>query len=123
MFLRSRRDHEAGDRAGELLPPRALGGEPRPSLGGEAVHPNAPIVLGRSPLGADGLLTEQALEGGIERPRLDLEHVAGLRANELGEAVAVAWAPAERLEHDEIERALQQLHARRDGFLGHGLFG
>jgi hypothetical protein len=47
----------------------------------------------------------------IERPGVHLERVLRAGANELRDAVAVAWAPPEGLKDDEVERALQQLDA------------
>jgi hypothetical protein len=51
------------------------------------------------------------MEGRIERPCLDLEHVVGVRADHLREPVAVPRPPAEGLEDDEVECALEELEA------------
>ena len=53
------------------------------------------------------------MERGVEGPCVDAQSIARYGADELGEAVSVARAPAERLENDEIERALEQLDAGR----------
>src|SRR5262249_56438553 len=63
----------------------------------------------RSPLGGNGALALEPVERGIERAGVHLERVARAGPDHLRDAVAVAFAPAQRLENQEIERALQQL--------------
>src|SRR5207253_6051922 len=43
----------------------------------------------------------------------------GVRANHLADAVAMARSPAESLENDEVERALEELESRQRRVLGH----
>ena len=57
----------------------------------------------------------------IQRPGVDLQRIARARADHLREAVAVSRPPAQGLEDDEIERALEELDPTEAAFfLGHG---
>src|SRR5262249_38292947 len=63
------------------------------------------------PLRRDPLLALEPVQGGVERPGVDLQDVARARLDGLGDAVAVLRPPAEGFEDQEIERALEQLDA------------
>src|SRR2546430_1478358 len=75
--------------------------------GGEGVDAHALAVLRGAPRGGQPFLFREAVEGGIERPRFHLQHVVGIGADHLRDAVAVARPPAQGLENDEVERALE----------------
>jgi len=60
-------------------------------------------------------LSLEAMQGGVQRPGIHLERVGGVRRDHLGDAVTVAWTPAQRLEDDHVERTLEQLDARQSG--------
>jgi hypothetical protein len=49
------------------------------------------------------------VERRIERSGIDLQRVAGVGLDGDGDAVAVAGPPLQRLQNEEVERALQQL--------------
>src|SRR6185437_2412583 len=83
--------------------------------GRQPIDAHTALGVGDAPCGGDGALAEQALKRGIERSRFHLQHVGGLRADEEQEAVAVARSRAQRLEDDEVERALEELDARGRG--------
>ena len=53
----------------------------------------------------------EAMESGVERTGVDLEDVAGVELDGLADAVAVLGSPAESLEDQEVERALEKLDA------------
>ena len=51
------------------------------------------------------------MERRVERSGVYLQRVTRVGANHLRDAEAVLGAPPERLENDEVERALEQLDA------------
>ena len=57
------------------------------------------------------------MQRGIDRARVDLEDAASRGVDHLHEAVAVARAPAKRLEDDEVEGALEELDTGEGGLL------
>ena len=81
------------------------------SLRRQAIDAGALLALGDLPLRLDELLALQAMQRGIEGPGVDLEQVAGMRANRLADAVAMAGPPAQLLEDQQVERALEQFDA------------
>src|SRR5688500_14899056 len=98
--------------------PRArLGAELGAAASGEAVVLGAPVVLREPPLGLDPAALLQAVEGGVEGALLDAEGVVGRLADPARDGVAVARAPAEGLEDEDVERALEELE--RVGSDGH----
>src|SRR5207244_10807198 len=90
---------------------------------GEPVHAHAAPGLGDAPLRGDRTLAHEALQRRIQRSRLHLEHVARAGADQLHDAVAVARPPAQRLEDDEIKRALEDLNPRGRCVTGHSALG
>jgi hypothetical protein len=101
------------DRAGDLVPPRGLHGQLRPPLGREAIVAGAAIVFGRPPERSDPAAILEPVEGGIERPVLDLQHVLGAMFDGLRDGVPVCRPECERFEDQHVERSLQQLTLNR----------
>src|SRR5262245_65448971 len=51
------------------------------------------------------------MQGGVERSAVDVQRLAGVNANGVRQAVRVLRAPLQRLQDQEVERALEQLDA------------
>jgi len=102
---------DAGDGVGELGPAGTLCEQMLFAGVGEAVDADALFVLGKLPVGGDHFLTLETVQGGIEGAGVDLEDVVGVGFDGLADAVAVAGAPAEGLQDQEVESALEQLDA------------
>src|SRR5687768_4996054 len=102
-FRHRLREYGPGGRLGtELLPP----------FGGQLVVLRAPIVLGEAPLAFDPAAPFHAVQGRVQRPFFDLEHVIGELLQSSGNGVPVAWPPAQCLQHENVERSLQQVYRR-----------
>jgi hypothetical protein len=69
------------------------------------------VAGGRLPFGGDQALALQAVKGGVERTRVNLQHVPRAIPDELRDPIPVPGAPAQGLQNEEVERALQQLDA------------
>ena len=116
------RCHQARDGSRQLLPLGPFRGELLSTRGRQAIHPHALIVLRHVPLGGDGALALEAVQRGIQRAGVHLQHIARARANHLRDAVPVSRTPAQCLEDDQIECALEQLDARESClFPGHSV--
>ena len=81
----------------------------RLALAREPVDAGALAVLGGLPLGRDELLPLEAVQRRVERAGVDLERLARMRADRLGDAVAVPRPPLQSLQNQQVECPLQQL--------------
>ena len=79
--------------------------------GGQPVDARALLVVGDLPRRRDPLAPLEPVQRRVQRAGVDLQHVARVRADGLGDAVAVLRAPLEGLEDEQVERALEQLDA------------
>src|SRR5580698_393767 len=102
---------DAGDGAGEFVPLAGFEVELRAALRREGVKLCAAIVFGSSVGGGDPFALDEAMERGIERALLDLEHFVGAEFDGLGDGVAVRGAEQERAEDEQVERALEHFDA------------
>ena len=98
---------------GQLLPARSLDGELLAAGRGEPIDAHALPILGDVPIRRDPFLSLEAVQGGVERSRVDLQRLVGVGANHLRDAVSVTRPPAQRLQDDEVEGALKQLDPRQ----------
>src|ERR1041384_1464000 len=73
------------------------------------------------PLGLDEPLMLQPMERGIQRPLLDLQHVARRRLDALGNRPAVARLGGQRLQNEHVERALNEIGRAHGGIVGTGV--
>ena len=85
----------------DLAPPRV----------GQEVVARPAVVLGDPPLRVDPALPLHALERRIQRALLDREHVARHGLDPLGQPPPVHRLQRERAQHEELERALQNVGA------------
>ena len=53
------------------------------------------------------------MEGWVERSRIDLQRLIRVGADHLRNPISVARTPAQRLQNDEVERALEQFDPRQ----------
>src|SRR5450759_157279 len=77
----------------------------------QAVIFGALVGLGLAPFRAHPALLLQAVQRRVERSRFHLEHLGGLRANGLADAIAVLRPPFEGAQNQHPERPLQQIDA------------
>lgn len=77
--------------------------------GSETVELGSTVVLGNAPLGRDQFALLQAVQCRIERPLLHPERIVGELLNPSGDAVSVHRPPREGLQHQQIQRTLQQI--------------
>src|SRR3954469_3467935 len=96
------------DGGGEALPAGDLFAELPAAFRGELVVLGVAVVLGDPPARFDPPFPAHAVERGIERALLDAEHVVGGGLDPAGDPVAMHRAPGERLENEELDRALQE---------------
>src|SRR5262245_31328172 len=78
------------------------------SLTGERIELRAPVGLGPSPFRSQQAALLEAVQCGVERAILDDERVVGLLVDPASHAVAMIGAVAQRLQHEDIEGALQK---------------
>ena len=76
---------------------------------GEPVQARTPVVRRRLPLGGDPTCLFHAVEGRIQRPFFDPQRVVGNVVNMRGNTVAVMRTTAQGLEHEEVQRPLQDI--------------
>ncbi len=79
------------------------------ALLGQLVVLGLAVVVGKAPLGLDEAALLEAVEGGIEGAVLDVEVVLGGGTDPGGDGVAVAGSPAQGLENEDIEGALEEV--------------
>src|ERR1043166_1905436 len=91
------------------LPERELGAELGPPLRGQPVVLRPAVVLREAPLGGEPAAALQPVEGGVERAFFDQELLAAPLPDPGGDGIAVARAPGERLEDQEVEGALEKV--------------
>ena len=76
-----------------------------------------PVVLRDSPLAADRTLILEPVQRLVERGIIDIEGAAGEFAQPVGDEVAVHRLPSERLEHQDVQGAVEEVAGR--GLPGH----
>src|SRR5690606_19972862 len=91
------------------LPLLVLFGESPATLRRQRVVARAPVVLRNRPATADQTLPLQPVQRRIQRALVDLELVAGCRANPVHDTPAVRIAELERLEHEQVECASDEI--------------
>src|SRR5262245_28756968 len=77
--------------------------------GREFVIAGAAVVLRYAPLRLDPLFFLETVESGIERPFFNFEQFLGHLHDALADAIAVHRPQAERLENQQVKRALEQI--------------
>src|SRR5687768_16039569 len=73
----------------------------------ERVETGLAVVVGGSPVGDDPAALLQTLEGRIERPVIDEQHVVGLLFDGTRNTLPVLYAEHERAQNQEINGSLQ----------------
>src|SRR5262249_9849253 len=96
-------------------PLRQLRVELPPALAGPGVIAGAPLVSVTPPLRWEEPLPLQPIEGRVQRALAELEDVLRPLLDSFGDAPAVHGLELQRLEHEHVERALQEVAS----FLGH----
>ena len=81
--------------------------------GCQAVEFGALVGLRLPPFRAHPALLLQAVQRRVERPRLHLQHLGGLRANRLADAIAVLRSPLQGAQNQHPQRPLQQIDTAR----------
>ena len=109
------RGEDETDRADEAVPGRELLAQRASSGGGEPVVLRAPAVLGGAPLRVDPASLLQPDERRVDGALAYLQRVLGELLDAVGESPSVHRRERERLEDEQVERALQDL------FIGGGL--
>jgi hypothetical protein len=84
--------------------------------GGDRVIPRLPLRRRLAPFGLDPTASLEAVEGGVERPLLDAQHVLREAPDVLGDGVAVHRAECQRVEDEEVERAGEKRRHRQTGY-------
>ncbi len=80
-----------------------------PAGAGQCVDARALPGVGQFPLSFHEALPLEAVQRRIQRAGVDLQPLAGVETDGLADAVAVPRSGLQRLEDEEVERALQQL--------------
>src|SRR5690242_2311701 len=100
---------QQADRGGKALPGRQLAVQLLPAVARQTVHLRRASLVGRFPLRDDPALAFEPVQGGIERPLADRQLVIRERLYALDDRPAVERSASERLENEEIERALEEI--------------
>src|SRR5688500_5443254 len=95
-------DHVTSPRLG-------LRAECAPALRGEPVILGAAVVVARAPLAVDPFLELEALQGGVQRALVHVEHTPGHLLNALADPPAVHRLERQRFEHQQIERTAKHV--------------
>jgi hypothetical protein len=103
-----RLEQDAGNRAREDLPGLGLAPQPGPPGRGQAIGLDPAPELRFAPLGLDPSPLLHAIERRIERPVFDVEGVADGLFEPSGDGVAMPWSARERLEHEDVQRAMEE---------------
>src|SRR2546421_7089562 len=107
---------KAGDGLHVALPRRRLGLQLLPAGGGEPVEAGALPLVGEPPFAVHQLALLEPVQGDVQGAVGDLERAGRRIADGAGDAVAVPRAPRERLENEDVERALEEVDRG-----GHGM--
>src|SRR6185437_904994 len=107
------RIQDQADRAGERPPFRLFDTELFPAGRREAIVPGALAFVGEFPGSGDPAFRFETMESRVQRTGLDLEQVLRGSLNVFRDGVAVRASAQQGAEDEEIERALQKIHARR----------
>src|SRR5689334_15072155 len=108
-FRPLRGGEHAPDRGGEALPALRLLGELLPAGARQAVEARPPVVLRAAPLRPDPALLLEPVQGRVERPLVDGQHVLRELLDPLRDAPAVHRAGRERLQDQDVQGPLQQI--------------
>ena len=100
--------HCLADGAGVPLPQSDFGLELGAPGAAQLIVLRPAIVLGIAPLGGEESVFLEAVEGGVEGPFFDEEVAVGDGLDPFGDGVAVAGAPGECFEDEDIERASEE---------------
>src|SRR3954466_6988463 len=97
------------DRRREPIPRRALPSQRSATQRRERIELRAAVVLALAPLRRYPAVLLELVQGGVERPVADLEHLARDGLESLAHRPAVGGLEREHLEDQEVERALYQV--------------
>src|SRR5690242_2655187 len=106
----SHRVQYSGDGFRDPLPAGSLGGQLLLAGCSQPIHFGALLILRNLPFRGNPALAFEPVERRVKRSRIDLQNVAGVRADRLAESVSVPRTPLQRLQDEQVERPLQQLN-------------
>src|SRR5947207_5610040 len=98
------------------LPRVRIGLQLQSAGGGEPVEAGALPLVGEPPLAVHQPALLEAVQGDIEGAVGDVERAGRRVADDAGDAVPVPRAPRDRLENEDVERALEEVERG-----GHGM--
>src|SRR5688572_4356719 len=101
--------HDQLNRAGEPRPALEFLRQLLPARRAEAVRLRLAPGLGHDPVRLEPALLFQAMQGRIQRPLRHLQHVAADELDSAGNRPPVLRAAGERLEDEQVERALDEV--------------
>src|SRR5688572_6075124 len=104
-----RRLEYLADRVHELLPRPGLGAQLCPSHRGQAIDLGPSLRVGELPARFHPAALLEPVQRGIQRALADLEDFTRQLLDPARDGVPVRGAPRQRLEDEEIERALEQI--------------
>src|SRR2546423_10919852 len=105
----SRETEDEGKGVGEAFPGLLLGGEVPATSGSEGIEARAAIVLGDAPLCRRPSPCLETVQRRVERAVVDAQRAAGDDLNRLRELPAARGPRLQQLEHDQIERPLEEI--------------
>src|SRR5688500_12559004 len=106
-----RRAKDTTNGSGERVPLACFDVELLTALRGQSVKLGAPVVLRRAFLKGDPSTLDQAVQGGVQRSLLHLQHIVRRVLDGLGNGMAVRRPETQRSEDQQVQRALQQLNS------------